>query len=72
MHNGAGDEIKLYVETTALRGFKTTLKASALGGQDNHRLRRFHAPSRAGAYTGSEARDQQQGAIVSLTLSRAL
>ncbi|MFC3443677.1 TonB-dependent receptor plug domain-containing protein [Sphingobium rhizovicinum] len=61
-----------YVETTALAGFKTTLKASAINGQDTHRLRRFYTPSRAGMASGQEQRDQWQGAILSLTLARAL
>jgi hypothetical protein len=61
-----------YVETTALAGFKTTLKASAINGQDTHRFRRFYTPSRAGAASGLEQRDQWQGAVVSLTLARAL
>lgn len=61
-----------YVETTALAGFKTTLKASAINGQDMHRLRRFYTPSRAGLASGLEQRDQWQGAILSLTLARAL
>ena len=61
-----------YVETTALAGFKTTLRASALNGQDYHRLRRFYSPSRAGSYSGQEQRNQWEGAVVSLTLARAL
>lgn len=61
-----------YVETTALPGFKTTLAVSALGGQDFYRMRRFYAPSRAGAPTGSEERRRRQGASVTLTLARAL
>jgi hypothetical protein len=61
-----------YVETTAIAGFKTTLKASAINGQDTHRLRRFYTPSRAGSASGLEQRDQWQGAVVSLTLARAL
>lgn len=61
-----------YVETTALAGFKLTVKASALNGQDIHRLRRFYRPSRAGIYAGLEQRDQWQGAILSVTLARTL
>ncbi|BBD03105.1 MULTISPECIES: TonB-dependent receptor domain-containing protein [Sphingobium] len=61
-----------YVETSALAGFKTTLKASAINGQDTHRLRRFYTPSRAGTASGLEQRDQWQGAILSLTVARAL
>lgn len=61
-----------YVETTALAGFKTTLKASAINGQDMHRLRAFYSPSRAGAASGFEQRDQWHGAIISLTLARSL
>ncbi|MEE4450838.1 TonB-dependent receptor domain-containing protein [Novosphingobium resinovorum] len=60
-----------YVETTALAGFKTTLRAAAFNGQDAYRMRRFHAPSRAGALYGSEQRDQQSGAVFSLALARA-
>ncbi|NWK94379.1 hypothetical protein DM806_01490 [Sphingobium lactosutens] len=61
-----------YVETTAFTGFKTTLKASAINGQDTHRLRRFYTPSRSGIASGLERRDQWQGAVISLTLARAL
>ncbi|KMS56628.1 hypothetical protein V474_14180 [Novosphingobium barchaimii LL02] len=59
-----------YVETTAFAGFKTTLTAKAINGQDDARRRRFFAPSRAGTLTGSEWRNQQHGAIVSLALAR--
>jgi len=61
-----------YVETTAFAGFKATLKASAINGNDTHRLRRFYAPSRAGIYSGLERRHQQQGAVLSLTMARSL
>lgn len=59
-----------YIETTALAGFKTTLTAKAINGQDNARWRRFYAPSRAGAFAGSEQRMQKSGAVVSLALAR--
>lgn len=61
-----------YVETTAIGGFKTTLKASAIGGQNDHRLRRFYSPSRAGAVSGWEGRDQRQGIVLSLSMARTL
>lgn len=61
-----------YIETTILPGFKTTLSASAIGGVDQYRLRRFYSPSRIGAFTGSEQRNQHEGATVSLSLSRSL
>lgn len=61
-----------YVETSALAGFKATLRATGLSGQDTHRLRRFYRPSRTGVYAGLEQRGQKQGATVSLTLARAL
>lgn len=60
-----------YVETTALTGFKTTLRAKAINGQDNYRTRAFFAPTRAGAFNGSERRDQKLGATVSLALARS-
>jgi hypothetical protein len=60
-----------YIETTAFAGFKTTLTAKAINGQDNGRWRRFYAQSRAGVDSGSEQRTQKQGAIVSLNLGRA-
>lgn len=60
-----------YVETTAFAGFKTTLTAKAIDGQDSSRSRSFFAPSRAGTFTGSEQRSQRQGAVVSLALARA-
>ncbi len=61
-----------YLETTRFAGMKATLKATGLGGEHSYRLRRFYAPSRMGAYTGSETRDQRQGAVLSLTLARAM
>lgn len=61
-----------YVETTALAGIKATVRASALNGQETHRLRRFYSPSRAGSYSGQEQRRQWSGAAISLTLARAL
>ncbi|AJP71387.1 TonB-dependent receptor domain-containing protein [Sphingomonas hengshuiensis] len=61
-----------FVETTAVPGFKTTLRASAITGEDSDRLRRFFSPNRAGDYSGKETRKQTQGATISLTLSRAL
>lgn len=60
-----------YVETTAFAGFKTTLRATAFNGADDYRLRAFYTPSRAGAASGSERRDQQSGAVVSLALARS-
>lgn len=62
----------MFVETTAVPGFKTTLRASAITGEDSDRLRRFFSSSRMGSYSGQETRRQTQGATVSLTLSRAL
>lgn len=59
-----------YIETTALAGFKTTLRAVALNGQDTYRMRQFYTPSRAGIASGNERRDQQSGAVVSLALAR--
>ncbi|MFD2136950.1 hypothetical protein ACFSLT_20700 [Novosphingobium resinovorum] len=60
-----------YIETTVLAGFKTTFTAKAINGQDSSRWRRFYSPSRAGAYTGSEERNQKQGVIVSMAVVRA-
>jgi hypothetical protein len=60
-----------YVETTALAGFKTTLRATAINGLDFHRRRRFFSPDRAGEYAGQERREQRLGATVSLMLAKA-
>jgi hypothetical protein len=60
-----------YVETTALAGFKTTLRAAAFNGQDNSRTRQFYSPSRASLFSGSEQRDQQSGAVISLGFARS-
>ncbi|WP_334183673.1 TonB-dependent receptor, partial [Novosphingobium sp.] len=60
-----------YVETTALAGFKTTLRATAFNGQDNSRTRQFYSPSRASLFSGSEQRDQQSGAVISLGFARS-
>lgn len=60
-----------YVETTALSGFKTTLKATAINGLDFHRRRRFFDLDRVGAYLGEERREQRLGATFSLTLAKA-
>lgn len=60
-----------YIETTAFAGFKTTLTAKAINGQDYGRWRHFYAPSRAGLLSGSEQRRQKEGAIVSLALMRS-
>ncbi|WP_141249537.1 hypothetical protein [Sphingobium sp. D43FB] len=62
----------VFVETMAVPGFKTTLRASAVTGDNSDRLRSFFNPNRAGDYSGKETRKQTQGATVSLTLSRAL
>lgn len=59
-----------YIETTALVGFKTTLRAKAFNGADNYRIRQFYNPSRAGAFGGRERRDQQSGGVVSFTMAR--
>jgi hypothetical protein len=67
-----GPQWGAFIETTALRGFKTTLEASAIGGADSQRARRFYSPSRAGTFSGSEDRDLHSGAVISLTLARAL
>ncbi len=61
-----------FIETTALRGFKTTLRVSAITGDDSQRTRRFYSPNRAGSYSGREAREMRQGAVLALTVSRAL
>lgn len=68
----SGDEWGAYVETTALTGVKITLKASAIGGIDSTRLRRFHRPSRAGPLTGTDARTMRDGSSLALVLSRAI
>lgn len=60
-----------YVETLALAGSKTTLKATAINGLDFHRRRRFFSPDRAGEYAGQERREQRLGATVSLMLAKA-
>lgn len=62
----------MFVETMALPGFKTTLRASAITGDDSDRVRSFFSPNRAGNYSGQEIRKLRQGATISLTLSRAL
>ncbi|MCW2389641.1 hypothetical protein M2333_002687 [Sphingobium sp. B11D3B] len=62
----------MFFETTALPGFKTILRASAVTGDDSDRLRSFYTPNRSGAYFGQERRTQTQGATVALTLSRSL
>lgn len=72
LHWREDDQWGIYLETRSLAGFKTTLKVNALNGNDTHRLRRFYSPSRAGAFTGLERRAQKQGAVMSLTLARAL
>lgn len=60
-----------YIETTALRGFKTILKVAAINGEKNARWRSFFSPTRSGSFSGSESRRQDMGAVVSLNLVRS-
>lgn len=61
-----------YVETTALPSFKATLAVSAIDGTDQHRLRRFHSPSRLGTFAGSEQRDRLAYPVEAIVKGRAL
>lgn len=62
-----------YVETTAIRGIKAVLTAKGLVG---HRgfvgMRRFYEPTIADDFTGSQQRRFREGAVVTLTLTKAL
>ncbi|MET0249499.1 MAG: hypothetical protein ABW164_07200 [Sphingobium sp.] len=61
-----------YLETAALAGFKTMLKAASINGLDFHRRCRFFSPDRAGAYVGQERRELRLGAAVSLMQAKAV
>lgn len=60
-----------FVETTALSGVKARLQLYDVAAQRTRTQRLFYAPDRAGAFIGSETRNQGYGdAYVILTLSR--
>ncbi|MEJ5976843.1 TonB-dependent receptor [Novosphingobium sp. PS1R-30] len=61
-----------YLESTAIRGVKTTLTVNAINGLRNDRLRRFFANDLTGPVLRSEDRVRKRGASMTLGFSKAL
>ncbi|MCT8002695.1 hypothetical protein NZL82_12495 [Sphingomonas sanguinis] len=59
-----------YVETAMVPGYKTTLTASGITGEREHRLRMFYAPDRAGELVRVEQRTRTRGVYISMNVSR--
>lgn len=59
-----------YIETAIIPGFKTTLTASGITGEREHRLRIFYAPDRSGFSTGGERRTRTLGTYISMQFAR--
>lgn len=61
-----------YLESTAIRGIKTTLTVNAIDGTGSDRLRRFFARDLTGPVQRSEDRVRKRGASMTLGFSKAL
>lgn len=64
-----GEQWRAFVQSTHLKGWRTTLEVRSIGGRNRFRERTFFEPSRAGSLSGSEVIDRNRGAFVSLTLA---
>lgn len=64
-----GGQWRAFVQSTHLRGWRTTLELRNIGGQNFFRERTFFEPSRADSLSGSEIIDRDRGMFVSLTIA---
>ncbi|MGB3455568.1 MAG: TonB-dependent receptor [Litorimonas sp.] len=67
--DAVGDFWTAFVETTRFFGVKAQLEIRNIGGRAFPRERRFFAPDRGGALTGTERLDRERGAYIKLTVS---
>ena len=64
-----GEEWRLFIETTRLKGIRTNFSVRNVGGRNFFRERRFFEPSRAGVFAGAETVDSERGLFATLTLT---
>lgn len=64
-----GENWRAFLQSTRLKGWRTTLEVRDIGGQNFFRERAFFDPSRAADASGSEVIDRNRGAFVSLTIA---
>ncbi|WP_262696435.1 TonB-dependent receptor plug domain-containing protein [Kordiimonas aquimaris] len=64
-----GEQWRAFVQSTHLKGWRTTLEARSIGGRNRFRERTFFEPSRAGSLSGSEIINRRRGAFISLTIA---
>lgn len=64
-----GERWRAFIQSTHLKGWRTTLEIRNIGGRNDFRERTFFDPSRAAGVSGSEVIDRKRGAFVSLTLA---
>lgn len=64
-----GSQLRAFVQSNHIKGWRTTLEVRNLDGRSFFRERSFFAPNRAHAQTGSEVIDRRRGAFVSLTVA---
>ncbi|MBO6505961.1 MAG: TonB-dependent receptor plug domain-containing protein [Kordiimonadaceae bacterium] len=64
-----GENWRAFLQSTHIKGWRTTLEVRDIGGQNFFRERAFFDPSRAADTSGSEVIDRNRGAFVSLTIA---
>jgi hypothetical protein len=62
-------DLKVYFETTRIKGAKISLVGANLTNGRRHRERYFYAPDRRGALSSVEERDRQNGPIYAIEVS---
>ena len=64
-----GDQWRVFIETTRIKGVRTNLTFRNIGARNFFRERRFFDPSRAGAFAGAETVDRDRGIFATLTFT---
>ena len=64
-----GDQWRVFIETTRIKGVRTNLSFRNMGARNFFRERRFFEPSRAGAFAGTETVDRDRGLFATLTFT---
>ena len=64
-----GDQWRVFIETTRIKGVRTNLTFRNIGARNFFRERRFFEPSRAGAFAGAETVDRDRGIFATLTFT---
>lgn len=64
-----GDQWRVFIETTRIKGVRTNLTFRNIGGRNFFRERRFFQPSRADAFVGTETISRDRGMFATLTFT---